>query len=886
VLTRWGVLLAVALASLGCGGGETPDQPGTAPADPAVTNHDTTPPEQNDSATGPPAASPAEILAAVRGSYIKTRAYRDNGVLRATDPDGKETETPLALAFDRTGKLDLAAYQARLVIGEKLITGHTEDLPHQWLFRPRTADPMTLDAVNAISPDVLTPRLQGELEFSHPALALLIGEDPIDALVASCGSLATNIPQTDGRILAGEWTLLEPAELEGKSYQRVQCLLSDRPLVLWVDPSNHIIRRIDLPRPPGLTLVADFRDATFMPDPAPTFEPLVSDPPPEGTYLLAGLQPIPPPPAPPSWLGEAFPTMTLETLDGEAVEQTWGGKVNVVEFWSAASSNSVSQLRRLAEIAKGYANNTNVQFVAVNIDPLAPADQPNLGTSIEQIRAAIPNLDGVPMTVLHDPKSANFTALDVNIIPLTVIVDASGKAQWSQSGPDAEINVRLPEMIDAVRAGRQLHRDLVRAHDEQLNRYREYLLSVSIPATSGTPRTASTGLPEAKMPTAFQVAPAWSSQSVAAPGNMAAVPGESPEDTRLFVLEGTVSLAELSASGEFVGRRNLSEAPDAVFTFLRVSKGEGQPTRIAAAGLGETRVTILDPAGETILNFPPEGEGARVADLRFWPQADGEPLFVLGHYNGAGVHAISMAGERRWVYSRDLEFALNICVLPEKEGQAERILATTERGTILALDAAGERVREILVGRTAVEPQGRNIGAVYAEDLNGDGTVELVGMGLLAGGRTVAVGFDLSGRELWNYELPSGLHQWPIDPVVVGQVPGHGGRVWMIAGADGGIHVLAADGKRIDVFQTGTRLAGLAFLNASTGPMLVATQVPAGAETDPNRWSVTAWHLLAPGEAAPMLPAPNPTPAPMPMPPVPAPAEEPAETGPLLFPTP
>jgi hypothetical protein len=71
------------------------------------------------------------------------------------------------------------------------------------------------------------------------------------------------------------------------------------------------------------------------------------------------------------------------------------------------------------------------------------------------------------------------------------------------------------------------------------------------------------------------------------------------------------------------------------------------------------------------------------------------------------------------------------------------------------------------------------------------------------------VGITLDGRELWNYSLPAGVHGRPIEVVTSGDIAGDGTREWLIAGADGSIHILAADGKPIDKFNTGTLLVGL-----------------------------------------------------------------------------
>ena len=76
-----------------------------------------------------------------------------------------------------------------------------------------------------------------------------------------------------------------------------------------------------------------------------------------------------------------------------------------------------------------------------------------------------------------------------------------------------------------------------------------------------------------------------------------------------------------------------------------------------------------------------------------------------------------------------------------------------------------------------------------------------------------AVGFDGTGRELWNYPLPAGVQPVPQmqnEVVVGGRVFDEGPGAWVFAGADGSIHLVAPDGKPIDQFATGEAIHGIA----------------------------------------------------------------------------
>jgi hypothetical protein len=74
----------------------------------------------------------------------------------------------------------------------------------------------------------------------------------------------------------------------------------------------------------------------------------------------------------------------------------------------------------------------------------------------------------------------------------------------------------------------------------------------------------------------------------------------------------------------------------------------------------------------------------------------------------------------------------------------------------------------------------------------------------------LAIGLTSQLAECWNYQLPAGAHQQPIDPIESSQVlTGFQGE-WWFAGADGSIHVVSEDGKLHDSFARGAVLSGLA----------------------------------------------------------------------------
>ena len=92
-------------------------------------------------------------------------------------------------------------------------------------------------------------------------------------------------------------------------------------------------------------------------------------------------------------------------------------------------------------------------------------------------------------------------------------------------------------------------------------------------------------------------------------------------------------------------------------------------------------------------------------------------------------------------------------------------------------------------------------------------------------GEMFAVGITGKLKEAWNYPLPAGVHQKPIEPVASSNLlPGRQGE-WWLAGPDGSIHVISEDGEFHDAFHYGAALTGFAATRLNGQPaLLIATE--------------------------------------------------------------
>ena len=105
--------------------------------------------------------------------------------------------------------------------------------------------------------------------------------------------------------------------------------------------------------------------------------------------------------------------------------------------------------------------------------------------------------------------------------------------------------------------------------------------------------------------------------------------------------------------------------------------------------------------------------------------------------------------------------------------------------------------------------------------MRGDRQPLFCGLAAAKLGEEVAIGFSPTGQELWNYALPIGVHSKPIEPIIAGKLTREGPAQWILPAADGSIHILSADGKPQDKFNSGVVLQGLATVAIDGQPALV-----------------------------------------------------------------
>lgn len=741
-----------------------------------------------------PLGNANEVLKKMAAAYREAKSYEDAGQfsLRGQVGDQEIDESAdFSVTLVRPNQVRIHAYDAIVVCDGDRFRATIAGLPSQVLDR---AAPKELDNLTLFSDPALRQALGARIAGAPFQLGLLLDEDPLDFILKN----------------AQPPRLLEPKQIDKHACYGVELKRQDGKLVLWIDQQSFILRRLEYPIDPirellenrdqakvsGLSLLANFKGAQFdrkIPDTAFEFEM------PLNVKLVERFNLVPPPH---ELLGTAVKDFAFESLDKKVVDRDGlAGKIVVIDFWATWCHWCFKGLPNLQTVYQDFKDNDKVAFLAVSTDTPETTNAELAGKFEEA---------GLKLPIYRDLDRYNTSVFQVAGLPTTIILGADGKLQDYEVGFKETLAADLPVKLKKLLAGKNLYEE----------KFAAYEAGGKLQPTG--PVVTAAEIAEHSEPKQLKLTKLWKYDALERAGNVLVAPAKDGDD-QMFVLDNWKAVVELAADGSVKARHELElpKEPEGIVSFLRTAVDADGKRYFAGSAASLSQAHLFDDGWKTLLNFPSADAKRAVADVQLADlDGDGRPELVLGYgWGEAGVESVSVAGERLWM-NDSVKDVLRLAVSGPDEQGRRGLLATSLQGAITPIDSAGQSGKPIVL-------DGRFVRLVFSADLDGDGQTEIcaITQNKLADGQLgpdVAMGLGPNGEELWTYDLPAGVpRDGAIEMVAWGKLlPGEAGQ-WLVAGADGSIHILSAKGEPIDRFNYGAPLSGVGAAQVDGRPVLL-----------------------------------------------------------------
>jgi hypothetical protein len=401
------------------------------------------------------------------------------------------------------------------------------------------------------------------------------------------------------------------------------------------------------------------------------------------------------------------------------------------------------------------------------------------------------------------------------------LVGPDGVVQNCESGVNPKLAEELPAQIEKLLAGESIYQKPLQEYQEELKQYAKMVESSSADeAVSGSMKVEDRKLPEVKTaprsePATLKLQTLWKCPDIRSPGNVLVLDGK--EGPRLAVIENWKSIAEVGADGKRIALHTLNITDGEAIGSLRSAVGADGKRYIVAFLPTQQRCHVLDDKWNVVAHYPEDAmqkphsgiSDVEIGDLN----GDGKLEMYVSYWGVVGVQGVSLDGKRLWG-NRSLANVIGLAIGGPDEKNRRKLYCTNNTESIIALDSEGQRQGETTVRNHLLH-------WIVAADLRGDGKRTWCGLASPMLGENTVVGFSLETGASWTYKLPAGLQPQPIEPIIAGRIVRQGAGQWILPGPDGSVHILSADGKLLDKFNSGVMLQGLATLAINGQPALV-----------------------------------------------------------------
>lgn len=734
-----------------------------------------------------------KLLKRVIEAYHQANSYQDAGRLIVRYKfNGQEVNATHAfsLAVDGPNRICLRAYNAQVVCDGRTFYAAIDTAPDEVVSLP--------------APEELSLPFVYQGQVLGTALNQIVGSVPLTLFLNPAPPLT---------LLFNAKTLeLESTEKIGDDpCYRLRIERREGSTVLWIDEKSLVVRRVEYPTEgyrqlletdaglfPGtitdMTITAEVDGARL--DPAIDDIVFRFDVPP-GADLVKQFDAV--------RAGQQIPKFKLHALDGPPVTRdSLDGKIVVLKFWQKDDVASFyDDLRRFERVQKRYENEDSIVFLSVSDDTDDVSD--------DDLRAVFAKLKlSLPITRIGPNVALRSFALQN--VPTTVILGKDSTLQERLEGVYPNQEASLAKKLDTLLEGGELvleanenppdfafHAGLImqvpkRGEEEPQEPAADLFKTATIAPASEPKRLSRERL--------------WQCAELEKPGNMIAAADDSGND-RLFVIEGSSTVAEIGTNGKVIEKHQLDLPGDDSITFLRTATdGRGNRYFLASRPMAQ-KLYLFDANWKHLLTFPDEGNHPGIADALLADQrGNGELEILVGYLARVGVQCIDLTGQRIWTNRRGTESVFHLDVSGPDPSGRRQLLVTTGTGLLQPIDADG-------LERVPVGLSDAYMGLIFAADLDGNDDRELCAIaGKLLGQATsveMAVGLSPRGNERWRYSLLKGMpHHLLFEMVAGGDLLAGDTGQWVIAGVDGSIHILDMYGNVIDRFNYGAALSGMA----------------------------------------------------------------------------
>jgi thiol-disulfide isomerase/thioredoxin len=736
----------------------------------------------------PPLTSAREVLKSMVAAYQKADSYADGGTVRFTAEVGEQKVDDAAnfsVTLRRPNKARLHVYTGVVVTDGDQFHAWLEDMPDQVLAKNA---PAKLSLESLYSDEILSAVMNGGAAGPSLPLVLLLEKDPLAEILKG----------------AAEPALGESGEIDGNKCYRVEVKWPHGTGVFWIDRESFVLRRcvyptLDLVRKMSaqgtvkkVSVVADFTGARLDGPIEP--EAFQCELPPGAEMVKYLVEPNPA-----QLLSKKIRDFKLADLEGNAfTRESLADRITVLNFWSTTSPPCRETLSQLNKVAGIYKDQPKIIFLAVSVDQ-PEVESKNLIETLGKYGVALP--------ILRDQEQYAQRAFRIGGVPSTLILDKRGVVQDFDVGVNPDFVDQLTQKLQKLSAGENIYHKPLQKYRNELARMDKFR----------TPKAA-----ERTEPAALKLTSLWRCGELKEPGPILIVddPRGKP---RLLAVNDWRTVAEVGLDGRIVATHPLdldATQQERVAVLRSAAAADGKRYYLAFAPQ-QQRVHAFDADWKKIFSYPQDAADnprdvvidADIGDM----DGDGEPEIYISYMDVAGVRSVSLRGKP--LYSnRTVINARRAFILEDKIQTNRRLVcaATNNKsGVLLMLDDKLERQNDFIL-------PDRSIIWAYAADLAHNGNPYWCALTASQLGENQIFGLDSKGMYTWNYTMPEGVHE-AFEPIASGNLIDSRTDQWLLAGVDGSIHILSADGKPTDRFNYGALLRGLAAVAIDGRPALLVS---------------------------------------------------------------